>query len=345
MHSRLPALLLTLLMSAQLGATELDFTRVIWRELPRTLRLDGVVEAVNQSMISAQTSGRVVEVKFDVDDFVKQGDLILRLEDTEQRAGLTSAEAELKRATARRQEASDEYRRIKGIFERKLVSQSAMDKARAALKSAEAAFESAQAQLEQARQQLSYTRVTAPYAGIVTQRLVEIGEMASPGQRLMSGISLDQLRVLVDVPQSLVPAIRKIGDAGIQLPGNGYVTAKKMTIFPYASLDSHTFKVRLDLPAGIKGLFPGMFVKTAFLVDSRRQLVVPEKAIVTRSEVTGVYVLGESNRISLRHIRVGSSTEDGEKVVLAGLSADERIALDPIAAGAELKRQQAEAGQ
>ncbi|MES9959157.1 MAG: efflux RND transporter periplasmic adaptor subunit [Sedimenticola sp.] len=323
---------------AQAG-TDLETALAESWETPREYRLDGVVEAVNQSTVSAQTQGQIEEVLFDVDDYVERGTLIVRLKDTEQRARLAQAEADLKAAAARFKEARNEHARIKGVFDKKLVSQSAMDKAGSALKSARARHDAAQAGLSQAQEQLEYTRVRAPYSGIVTHRHAEVGEMANPGKRLMSGISLDQLRVNVDVPQSLIPAVRKIGKASVQQPGNGYIPASKITIFPYAHHGSNTFKVRLDLPEGDLNMFPGMFVKTAFITGSRKQLLVPESAVVYRSEVTGVYVVSEDGGISLRHVRVGHPTDDGMVSVLSGLSEGERVALDPIAAGAQLKSQ------
>lgn len=307
--------------------------------LPREYRLDGMVEAVNRSTISAQTSGEVEEILFDVDDFVEQGSVILRLKDTEQRARLSQAEAELEEASARYREAQEAHERTSNVFAKKLVAQAEMDAATAALKAAQARRDAAAAQLQRSQEQFEYTQVRAPYSGIVTERFVELGEIATVGQKLMSGISLDQLRVIVDVPQSLIPAIRTHKKARVQQPGNGYITATKITIFPYAHHGSNTFKVRLDLPEGTTNMFPGMFVKTAFTLGEREQLMIPEASVVYRSEVTGVYVIGADGRISLRHIRLGRTGADGMVTILAGLEEGERVALDPIEAGARLKQQ------
>jgi hypothetical protein len=116
----------------------------------------------------------------------------------------------------------------------------------------------------------------------------------------------------------------------------------EITIFPFADLGSNTFKVRVTLPADIKGLFPGMFVKTGFVTGERRELVVPKQAVVFRSEVTGVYVQNGSAKLRFRQVRVGRDLEDA-LVVLSGLSEGERVALDPIAAGVLLKAQAAQA--
>ncbi|MEN8175671.1 MAG: efflux RND transporter periplasmic adaptor subunit [Pseudomonadota bacterium] len=307
-------------------------------EVPREYRLDGVVEAVKQSTVAAQTSGQVEEVLFDVDDLVSAGQPMVRLRDTEQRARLSQAEAQAKEAGARLEEARENFERTEKMFARDLVAEAAMDTAQATLEAAQAQSEAAEAAVQQAREQLEYTLVVAPYSGIVTHRHVEVGEIASPGQALMSGISLDEMRVAVDVPQSLVPRIRNIRVASVELPGDGYADAAKITVFPFADHASNTFKVRLDLPPGTPNLFPGMFVKTAFVTGSSIELVVPQEAVVYRSEVTGVYVVDEKGRVTLRHVRLGRELGDGSLVVLAGLEPGERVALDPIAAGVQIKR-------
>jgi RND family efflux transporter MFP subunit len=309
-----------------------------YRTIPREYRLDGVVEAVNQTTVSAQTQGQVEEILYDVNDFVEKGAVLVRLNDTEHRARVTQAAAELKSATAQLQQTKDEFERVKDLFARKLSSASAMDDATAKLKSAQARFEAATAGLEQAQEQLRYTEIRAPYSGIVTQRHVEVGETASPGQPVMTGISLEQLRVSVDVPQSVIPAVRGGKAVRVYLPDGETITADKITVFPFADLGSNTFKVRVELPEGTKKLFPGMLVKTGFVIGDKRERVVPKKAVVYRSEVTGVYVLNGDDRLHFRQIRIGRALKDG-LVVLAGLDEGERVALDPIAAGVRLKAQ------
>jgi RND family efflux transporter MFP subunit len=323
-------------------AADLDTAPVERREVPREYRLDGLVEATQQTTVSAQTSGQVEEVLFDVDDYVAKDQLIVRLKDTEQQAGLNQAEADLKEAAARLTEAEDNYKRTRDLFARKLASQAQLDAATAARKSARARKEAAEARLVQAGEQFEYTRLKAPYSGIVTQRFVEVGETASPGQKLMSGLSLDQLRVTVDLPQSLIPVIRERGKARVLLPGGETIEGVDLTIFPFADQASNTSKVRVGLPRGVKGLFPGMFVKTGFVTGVKQELVVPREAVVYRSEVTAVYVVDEDGRVHFRHIRAGQPASDGMISVIAGLSPGESVAIDPVAAAARLKQQLAE---
>ena len=319
-------------------ADGLDTAPVARADLPRIYRLDGVAEAINRGTVSAQTAGRVIRVDVDVDDYVAQGTVIVEIEDVEHQSRVDQASANLQAAVASRQDAEIEFRRIQGVFAKKAVSQAEMDKATTALKQARAGEKAAQAALEQARQQLAYTRVRAPYNGIVTGRLVEVGESVQPGQALVSGISLDSMRISVDVPQNLVESIRSERRAQVRV-GTQWIVAEEVTVFPVADPRSDTFKVRLRLPDGTEGVFPGMYTKVGFMTGSQPGLVIPLSAVVFRSEVVAVYVVDSAGRVHFRHVRLGSPAGRSHVSVLSGLDEGELVATDPVAAGILLKSQ------
>ncbi len=293
---------------------------------------DGVVEAVNQATMFAQTSGRVIELPYDVNDYVKAGEVIVRFTDVEQKSVRRQAQAQLASAKAAYNEAESSYRRISEVYARKLVSKADYEQAVARRDAAKAALNSAQAGLREVGQKLDYTTVRAPYEGYVTKRWVHVGEAVQPGQPLISGISLKQMRVTVQVPQSAMGAIRKFHSAEIVLNGNDgqRVKASKVTIFPYADPQTHTFDVRLELDGEHTGLYPGMTVKVAFAVGETRRILVPASALWHQGEVTGIFVLDKSG-VSLRQVRTGDRFGDRVEV-LSGLVAGERIATDPTAA-------------
>jgi membrane fusion protein, multidrug efflux system len=303
--------------------------------MPIERRLDGTIEAVNQGTVAAQTAGRVAEILYDVNDFVPAGAVIVRLRATEQRAGLLRAEAALREATARQTEARTHYERISDMYDRKVVAKAAFDEAVAARDAADARLAAARAALQAAREGVSYTEIRAPYAGIVTKRHVEPGETVAPGTLIMSGLSLQYLRVAVDVPQSIVEQVRRIRKAAVYVDDRR-IEATKLTIFPQASAPSNTFRARLELPENAADLYPGMFVKVGFVTGEADRLLIPTRALVVRSEVTAVYVVGAGGRTSLRQVRPGHRFEDRTEV-LAGLGKGERVALDPIAAMKQLK--------
>ncbi|MBE9560898.1 MAG: efflux RND transporter periplasmic adaptor subunit [Proteobacteria bacterium] len=311
--------------------------------LNREFRLDGVVEAINKATVSAQTRGTIQKILVDVDDYVEKGADILYLKDVSQKAQLKKAQAGEKEAISHLAKAEDEFKRIEDIYAKKVVSKSRMDEAKHALSAAKARLDSARANLEEASEQLSYTRVKAPYSGIVTERHVEVGETVQTGAQLMTGVSLDKLRVNVDVPQSLINKIRVFGKAFVYTDAAigsepVRVAVDKITVFPIADRASNTFKVRLDLPEGIDGLFPGMFVKASLVTGEKQVLQIPQQSVVYRSELTAVYVVTEDGSISFRHVRLGSRNNDSQ-IVLSGLTVGEKVAMDPIEAGVISMRQ------
>jgi RND family efflux transporter MFP subunit len=175
--------------------------------MPQWLNLTATVEAVAQSTVSAQTSGRIVELPFDVNDLVPQGAIIVRFTDTEQVARLAQAQAAHKEAQSRLEEQRSEFARVNDLFGKGLVAKAAIDVASANLKAATARQQQAKAAVDEAQEQLEQTRVRAPYAGIVQQRHVQVGELAQPGTPLLTGLSLEHLRLQSYVPQSLWRAV------------------------------------------------------------------------------------------------------------------------------------------
>ena len=329
------AIALTALLAARLHAAESP-TLVVQREhtsLER--RVDGTIEAVNQGTVSAQTSGRVLEVLYDVNDFVPAGAVIIRLGNTEQKAGLEEAQAALTEATAREGEARTRFDRVAGLFEDRAVSRQQYDQALADRDAAGARLAAARAALAAAREGVSYTEVRAPYAGVVTRRHVQVGEAVRPGSPLMSGLSLQYLRVVVQLPQSLVERVRAIHKAAVYIDGRR-VEATRLTLSPQASPESTSFLVRLDLPENAADLYPGMFVKAAFVIGEAERLLIPAGALVERSEMTAVYVQTVDGRFVLRQLRLGHRY--GDKIeVLAGLEQGETIVTDPLAALEQLR--------
>jgi RND family efflux transporter MFP subunit len=293
--------------------------------------LDGTVEAVNQSTVSAQTAGRVTGIYFDVNDVVPAGALIISIRSTEQAAGLTQAQAALKEATAREAEAQVRYERIRDMYQRKVVAKATYDEASAGRDAAVARLIAARAGLEAAREGVSYTEIRAPYAGVVTQKHVQVGESVAPGTPLMTGASLDALRVVAEVPQSVIGQVRTARKAAVYVDGRRIESAG-LTIFPAAQPETNTFRARIELPKDVKGLAPGMFVKVGLVTGEAERLLVPRSAIVERSEMRGVYVVAPDGRVALRQVRLGHARGDRVEI-LAGLVAGERVALDPAAAG------------
>ncbi len=330
-HSQAPAVVAN-------AAAPIPVLTVSEQVTPRDRVWDGTVQAVNRATLSAQTAGRVVELPFDVNDYVPKGAVVARLTDVEQGASARAALAQVRAAQATYSDAQAQYKRIAQVYERKLVSRSQYDQSKASADAAKAALDAAQQNYRAAQQSQNYTVVRAPYAGIVTQRFVQIGEAVQPGQPLIAGISLNQLRVEAQVPQSDVDAIRKYARAWVVLDGGRKrIEAAKVIVFPYADPTTHTFTVRLELPPADTGLNPGEVVQVAFMIGSRPRLLVPDSALLQRGEITGVYVVRDGG-VTLRQVRLGARF--GAQVeVISGLTAGETIARNPLQAVAWLVKQ------
>jgi len=315
--------------TAMAAQTEsLDLLTVQTRPVAEERILDAVIEAVNKATVSAQTTGRVTKINFDVDDFVVKGDILLRMRDREQRARFNAAKA-------RYVEAEAEYQRVKEVHAKKLVARSQLDKAEARLKSAKA-------EMEQAQESLENTIVRAPYSGIVVKRYIEVGETARVGKPLFTGLSLESLRAVVNLPQDMIAVVRKLKRARLisETDANPEsIAAESIIISPYADPTSHTFLLRVNLPPGQHGLYPGMAVKVAFVTREVNKLLAPITAVARRSEVSAVYVMDKDGRISMRQVRLGRKFNNDQVEILAGLDAGEQIARDPLAATVYLKEQ------
>jgi RND family efflux transporter MFP subunit len=284
--------------------------------ITREIYYDALVQAVNQATVSAQTSGRVVETPVDVGDLVKKGDLILRLTNTEQQAQMNSAKAQFHEAEAN-------YQRAQELLGKKLIAKADSDKT-------EALYQSAKARLQEAEQQLAYTEIRAPYSGIVLSRAVNKGEAVAPGKALMTGLSLENLRLQLDIPQQHIAPLRQYKLARVELPDGKFIETREFRIPPAADPQTQSFKILIDLPPADYAIYPGTYIKTAFVTGEDQRLVIPSSALLIRGDVTGVYRVTQ-DRIEFRQVNVASKQLSGYPV-LSGLQAGETIAMDAIAA-------------
>ncbi len=320
------------------GESALPTVPVVNRAVPSEIVLDGTVEAINQATLTARTSGEITEVNFDVNQFVKQDQVLLRLKAVHTQSGVAQARAGEQEAAAYLQQAESEYSRVKRLFDKQMATGSAMDQAQAALVSARARVSSAKAVGASAEDTAGDTVVRAPYSGFVIKRYVQVGETAQVGQPLFTGISLDKLRVRVDIPQNQEDAARQAKTVRVLL-GEGIpsLVGSAVTIFPYADETSRSFRARVDLPEKAAGVKPGMLVKVAFVTGAENRLVAPVVSLVQRGEVTGVYVLGDHGGLRFRSVLTGKLQDDGKIEVLSGLSVGEKVVLDPVRAGQQYR--------
>ncbi|MBI4997575.1 MAG: efflux RND transporter periplasmic adaptor subunit [Rhodocyclales bacterium] len=295
------------------------------REVDLTYPAEAVVEAVHSATVAAQVQGRVVEVRADAGQRVKKGEVLMRIDAREFAETASAAQAQFIQAKAN-------YERVKNLYVQKFVSSAALDKA-------EADYKTAQATAGASGATYSHATITAPMSGIIAQRHTELGEMAAPGKPLVTIYEPKGLRVIASVPQYKLADVRKLRKAKLEFPEAGlWIDATRVEILPTADARSHTVTARLYLADNVEGIFPGMAARAHFVTGSGKKLSVPTKAVLRRGEVTGVYVIDAQNLPRLRQVRLGEMLGNGELEVLAGVSAGDRVSLEPIQSGIQLKQ-------
>lgn len=320
------------------AAEQLEVAPVQYREVEQTYSVEGLVEATRQSTVSAQISGRIKEINFDVGDRVNKGQVILRIDEHETVQALAGSQARVMQAQATMHNAKATYERSKQLFAQQFISQAALDKAQADYQVALAQAAASEAGVGQASIAHGYTAVIAPYGGVVAARLVELGEMVTPGKPLMTGFDPAGMRVVVSVPQYKLSEIGLHPKVMVEaLSLNRWIKAASTTVQPIADARTHSTQVRVYLPANEAGIYPGMFVRAHFVVGKADKLVIPVSAVLRRSEVVAVYVVDAKGGVKLRQVRLGEMTVDGAVEVLAGLNPGEKVALDPVKAGMKQK--------
>jgi membrane fusion protein, multidrug efflux system len=305
--------------------------------VPSTAAFDGVVEALRQSVIAAQVAGAVVKLEVKAGDRVRAGQVLLRIDARAADQTAAASAAQARAANALQELAAKDFARQQELFGQGFISRAALDRAGAEYRAAEAQVAAQLAQAGAARTQTGLHTVVAPYAGVVAQVPVALGDMAQPGRALVEMYDPSALRVTAWVPQSVAAAWS--GDAlpRIELPGLAPVARWQVPTraekLPTLDAATHTVQLRAELPAGLQGVAPGLFARLWLPMAGGRapSVWVPSAAIVRRAELTAVYVQGADGRALLRQVRLGRS--EGDRIeVLAGVAAGELVLTEPQAA-------------
>lgn len=305
---------------------------------------DGVVEAVRQTAVAAQVPGAITALEVKAGDRVKAGQVLARVDARSADQTASASDAQLRQAQALLDVATKDFQRQQQLHQKQYISQAALDRAESQYKAAQAQAAALQAQAGAARTQSGLHVLRAPYAGVVADVPVSTGDMAMPGRALMTIYEPGALRVGASVPQSAwsAPAGANAHARGVRVEFPGlpetrrWFDARDVQLMPTVDAATHTVQLRIPLPAGLDGVAPGMFARVWLPAAEGAQaasgrLFVPRSAVVRRAEMNGVYVVDAKGVPLLRYVRLGRSVGD-EIEVLSGVSAGERVALDPQAA-------------
>jgi RND family efflux transporter MFP subunit len=298
----------------------------------------GTVRALQTSQLSAQVVGAIVSIRAQEGQRVRKGEVLIVLDDAQQRAALqrasaavSSAQQEIAAADADYALANSTLGRYQNLYEKKSVSPHEMDEVQARAKSASARRDQKQAGVAQARAMeseartgLNYTRIRAPFDGVVTAKQVDVGTLASPGMPLLTLEDTHRFRLEASVDEGDIRLIKMGATAPVTVDGVGTeLQGKIVEIVPAADPASRSFMVKLELPSEPR-LHSGFFGRVRFPRGERDAIMVPRTAVLDHGQLHGVYVVGADGQIALRFVTVGKPAGDNIEL-LSGVTAGERL--------------------
>ncbi|MDP3650267.1 MAG: efflux RND transporter periplasmic adaptor subunit [Rhodoferax sp.] len=302
--------------------------------------LDGVIQAVKQSTLSAQASGRIAVLLVKAGDRVRAGQLLATIDDREAMVGVQKSQAQINQAQAELRNAQAHLERTRDLQSKGFVSKAALDTADAQYQGGVAARDQAAAAAKQSSISQGFTRVSAPYDGWVLQTHAQAGDLAVPGAPLVTVYAPQPLRAVVQVPGSRTQVVRTAAQTTVQVDDTGgasqWIAPVARSAVPSADPVAQTTEWRLELPAKESAaLVPGQQVRVRFSqaqAVTAPKLLLPPAAILRRGELTAVY-LASASGFALRAVRLGAQQGADGVEVLAGVAAGDVVALDPIRAG------------
>ena len=317
--------------------------QVTAQQVPDGVAAVGSVQAVESAALAAQVTGTVLSVAAKEGDSVRTGQTLITIDGAQFRSDMDRAHAAVnasERAVAAAESdsalAASTLQRYQILQERKSISPQEFDEVRTRAQSAGSRLDLARAQAAEAKAaeasantMLGYTRVHAPFDGVVVSRKADPGTLATPGTPLLVVDKVGRLQLEVTVDESLLGTVKMgadvpvVIDALAQGDSTGRIIGKVSRIVPAADSTSHSFVVKLDLPASAH-LRSGMYGRAELSRGTKSALMIPRSAVISRGSLQEVYVVGSDQIASLRYVTLGASAGDRVEV-LSGLSAGETI--------------------
>ena len=293
---------------------------------PGTVAASGAIAPWQEASVGTELAGvRLEEVRVNVGDHVKRGELLARFSEETLQAELAQLDARVKEAQAALDKARVDAESADRLEPSGAISKPQARGLRTQAVIAEAQLASAQAQRDAQALRLRYARVLAPDDGVISARAATVGAVATPGTELFRLIRGGRLEWRAEVRADALVALRKGMTASIKLPQGGIVTGKVRQLAPTVSTETLTGIVYVDLPANA-GLAAGLFVSGEFELPASDVQVVPTSAIVFRSGNRYVMQVGADNRV--REVKIETGRRRGNEVeLLGGLDPGARLAL------------------
>ena len=297
----------------------------------RTVALPGTLQGAVQAPIAARAAGYVKRWNRDIGSRVEKGDVLAELEAPELDQQVSQAQAARDQTASTVALAESTVARWEALRKKDVVSQQDLDERRAALVQAKANLAAGDANLARLKQLEAFKNVTAPFAGIITKRNIDVGDLIDASGKPMFLLSqTDPLRVYVNVPQSYANLVKTgqavtVTQAELQNQQfKGQVTRTSGSI----DASTRTMQVEVSLPNKDGALLPGAYVQVALPLSASAALSVPSNALLFRGEGTRVAVIDAQGKVKLHPVTLGRNNGTSVEIT-SGLQASDRLVLNP----------------
>lgn len=311
---------------AQKGpAVQVSVASVEKGDIPQFSESVGTVKAAREATVASKIMGSVAQLNFREGDRVKEGAVLVEIDDRDIRAQLEQAQAAVSEASAGYKNTEINMNRMRSLLEQKSATQQQVDNSVMQFDMAKAKVQQAHANVEALKVMLGYARVSAPFDGVITEKAIEKGEMAAPGRPLFKITDDRSLRLETEIKESEIKGVKVGNTIDVRVDAIEKVIKGRVSqVIPSGDPETHSFLVKIDLPKA-EGLMPGMFGRALFEKGVAKALMVPKSAVIEKGQLTGVFVIKE-NAVRFRMIKMGMIS--GDKVeVLSGLSEGEDVAV------------------
>ncbi|MBI5569149.1 MAG: efflux RND transporter periplasmic adaptor subunit [Desulfomonile tiedjei] len=286
--------------------------------------VSGTVIPRETARVASRVSGYVVELNVDAGQQVKKGQVLLRIDARELTEREAQARAALDGAKADMAKAKTDFERYSTLFEQQAVAKQAYDDAKTKYETAQAGEARAESLLEEAKTQLEYARVVAPFDGIIATREVNVGDLASPGQALLTVYMPGTLELVAPVGEQYGPFLKASDPVTVEVDSVGLKQASTIReVVPQREPKTRTITVKVPLPEHA-GLVPGLYGTLTFKTRASEVITIPAEAVKSVGQLTTVRVL-EGGKISIRHVKTGRNLEGDRIEILSGLNPGEEV--------------------
>ena len=300
------------------------------------IEASGQVEASHSVNISTRVMGYITKMQVKAGDHVSAGQLLFTVSGNDMSAKKAQTEAMITQAEASLHSAQKDLDRFTALYKQQSASAKELDNITLQYQSAKAGVEAAKQMRNEVSAQLAYTTITAPFSGIVTQKLAEAGSMANPGMPILTLDQSGSLQVSASISENEIVSVKTGDDAMMFIESAGKTfTGKEIQLNPSSQFTGGQYIVKISVPAtDTKQLYAGMYVhvqipqkgKTVITTKEADVVMIPVKALVTRDQLSGVYTISSQNTALLRWVRLGNTNGDLVEV-LSGLAGNETFIL------------------